>query len=102
MFEKGFVDYKSPHYVCSVKLNIGEIVCSYDAISSIQNNKDEFCYLNATMAIDKDHKDGKYYMSINGPDGGIYYKTETDLTDNEFSSLLDFVMGVALLALLWV
>ena len=94
LFEKA-----NDEYTFDIELNIGKITCAKSCFLeslSKENMTIDGSYdsidLNQTMTLE--YIDGKYIVVVNGPDGGIYFSKETDLTVKEFDELVTWFKTV--------
>lgn len=87
----GKCDNECKNYFCYFYLDGRKVVCSYDEISGLPENLDcvHSVYLNPTMLLECNVND-KYILYVEGPDGGVYYELQTDITKNDFVRLLRF------------
>src|SRR3989304_2710241 len=94
-FIKGQV-YNDEYYYCDITLNVGMINCGKTEVNAIalnvSNNLNECIFLNPIMFIKK--KMNIYKLYVEGPDGGIYFETDTDLTDNEIDEMIAYFKSI--------
>src|SRR5438094_1539 len=81
------------YYYLTIKLNVGNITCDLASIFNIEPcvgseplRFPSYLGLNNIMTLTK--YNDSYHLEVNGPDGGVYYDQKTDLTDEDFQSLM--------------
>lgn len=83
-FDKSFLEN---YYTCEIHLNVGTITCARESFGDCLDQLD-IC-LNQTMSLD--YRNDAYFLSVNGPNGGVYYEVKTDLTKDEYDQLIAFL-----------
>lgn len=84
-------------YTCEITLNVGTVICARDCYAECLQEKreDDSCalclYLCLNQAMSLGCVDGIFYLYVHGPDGGYYFKLQTDLSKDEFGQLVAFL-----------